>query len=75
MSLMRQRILDEEQDARMGLAPGGGGRGSLAVGERRLDEEMQQLINIQSRSELEMVFGVPPPVSVIFSVDLCLILH
>ncbi|KAG8890452.1 hypothetical protein FRB98_008487 [Tulasnella sp. 332] len=29
--------------------------------ERRLDEEMQLLINIQSRTELEMVFGVPPP--------------
>jgi len=54
-------MLDEEQDARMGMALGGSGRDSLPLEERRLDEEMQQLINIQSRAELEMVFGVPPP--------------
>lgn len=44
---------------------GAGRRGTAGGGasERKLDEEMQQLINIQSRTELEMVFGVPPPVS------------
>ncbi|KAG9022958.1 hypothetical protein FRB95_013926 [Tulasnella sp. JGI-2019a] len=40
---------------------GGGGGGAVSGSERRLDEEMQLLINIQSRTELEAVFGVPPP--------------
>ncbi|KAG8907954.1 hypothetical protein FRB99_001462 [Tulasnella sp. 403] len=30
-------------------------------GEAALDAEMRELINLQSRTELEMVYGVPPP--------------